>query len=154
MNEVKVYAQASIGNIGPGFDVLGMAINGFCDIVIARKREEGIKIRQIIGDSNIPIEYDKNTAGIAAAEVLKKLGIDNGVELILHKNVPVAGGLGSSAASAVAAGYAVNLLYGNKLSKEELIMPVTSAEFCVSGAFFTDNTASSMLGGVVVSRSY
>lgn len=62
--------------------------------------------------------------------------------------------MGSSAASAVAAGYAVNLLFGDKLGKDGIIDAVTKAEEVVSGAYFCDNTACSLFGGLIMSRSY
>ncbi|MCL5036841.1 MAG: homoserine kinase [Chloroflexi bacterium] len=151
---VKVFAPGSIGNIGPGFDVLGVAVEGVGDVVEACKIKSGIVISEITGDGGrLPLDPDENTAGIAAKEVLNLLGTPGGADLKIHKDIPSGAGLGSSAASAVAGAYAVNLLYGNKLSKMELIMPATLAEAQVSGGFFADNTAPSMLGGATITRS-
>jgi len=151
---VKVFAPATIGNIGPGFDILGMAVKGLGDIVEARKIESGIKIAHIDSKAELSKDPDKNTAGIAARETLKILGEKGGVEIRLKKGLPLGSGLGSSAASAAAAAYAVNLLYGNRLSKDELIMPATKAEEEVSGGFFADNTAPALLGGAILIRAY
>jgi homoserine kinase len=154
MKTVKVFAPASIGNIGPGFDVLGMAITELGDTVQATKiKRKEIIISEITGsDGTIPSEADRNTAGIAAKEVLKMIKPRHGVELKLHKNIPGTG-LGSSAASAVAAGMAVNLLFRSRLSKEKLIIPCAEAEWSVSGGYFIDNIAASLLGGVIVSNA-
>jgi homoserine kinase len=157
MNEwIKVFAPASIGNIGPGFDTLGMAVNGIGDVIEARIiPEKRILISEIINEFTNSLSYDpnENTAGIAAREVLKKLDAKKGLEFKLHKGIPPGSGLGSSAASAVAAGFAVNLLFGNQLTKLDLIEPITKAEEYVSGAFFVDNTASSLLGGIILTKS-
>lgn len=154
MEWIKVFSPATIGNIGPGFDVLGLAIKGLGDIVEARKISRGIKISSIKSPMKLSKDPNKNTAGIAAKEVLKILKVKGGVELKLEKGLPSGSGLGSSAASAAAAAYAVNYLYGNKLKKEDLILPATNAEAVVSGGFFADNTAPALLGGATLTRSY
>lgn len=152
-NTVKVFAPATIGNIGPGFDVLGMAVAGLGDVVEARRiSSKTVRIARITGDEGrLPRRASANTAGIAAAKVLRLLRAPGGAELVLHKGIP-GSGLGSSAASAAAAGYAVNLLYGDRLSKADLIRPCAEAEGRVSGAVFLDNIGASLFGGVVVTH--
>jgi homoserine kinase len=120
--------------------------------VAQRSSRKGVRILSITGSQGkLPLEPDKNTAGIAAREVLKLLKVRGGVELALHKNIP-GNGLGSSAASAVAAGFAVNILFGHPLRKEELIIPCAVAESQVSGGYFLDNISASLLGGVVLTN--
>jgi len=153
MEWVKVFAPATVGNIGPGFDVLGLAVKGLGDIIEARKIKFGVKISSIESETKLSKDPKKNTAGIAASEVLKLLNIKSGVELKLKKGMPSASGLGSSAASAAASAFATNYLYGNELNKEDLILPATEAEEFVSGGFFADNTAPSLLGGATLTRS-
>ena len=153
MSWIRVFAPATIGNIGPGFDVLGLAIKGLGDTVEARKIDKGIRITSIQSPTRISRDAKKNTAGIAATEVLRTLHIKSGVELRIKKGIPAGSGLGSSAASAVAAAYATNALYGSQLSRQELILPATRAEEAVSGGFFADNTAPALLGGATVTRS-
>jgi homoserine kinase len=148
MNKVSVFAPASIGNIGPGFDLLGMAISGMGDTVIATKtKKPGVTITKITGGMSLSNRPDKNTAGIATQAVLSHLKVKEGVDLILRKGV-LGTGLGSSAASAVAGAYAANLLFGKKLTREELIPLAAVAEVKVSGGFFLDNIGPSMMGGV------
>lgn len=149
MKSVRVFAPASVGNIGPGFDVLGMALSGMGDTVTATRRHEpGISITEITGDrGRLSYKADENTAGISAQAVLDHLSCKEGVTLSLHKGVPGTG-LGSSAASAVAAAYAVNLLFGEKLSKAELVPLAAVAESQVSRGFFLDNIGPSMMGGI------
>jgi homoserine kinase len=153
MQRVKIYAPATIGNVGPGFDVLGMAITNLGDIVEARrKRGPGVEILKMTGygADKLPYEAEKNTAGMAALKTLERIRTTGGVNLIIDKGVPYPCGLGSSAASAVAAAKAVNLLYGEPLSDEEVLEAATEAEAAVSGGFFADNTAAALYGGVVV----
>ena len=153
---VRVFAPASIGNLGPGFDVLGLAIQGLGDIVEAkRRRERGTVISAILGNaSGLSRDVQKNTAGIAAQKVIEMAGLeDAGVEILLHKQVPPGSGLGSSATSAVAGACAVNHLLGSPLSPDEIIQAATFAEAAVSGGYFSDNTATSLLGGATLTRS-
>ena len=155
MNSVKVFSPASIGNIGPGFDVLGLAIDGLGDTVEAREISGNeVVIENIFNaDHDISNDPDKNTAGIAAKETLHALGIKNGVGLILTKGMPSGSGLGSSAASAAAGAYAVNKLFNGGLSEDELILAAMKGEAYVSGGYFADNVAPSILGGATLTQS-
>ncbi len=153
MNYVKAFAPATSANVGPGFDVMGIALSGIGDVVEAKRIDERkVIITEIIGNSRIPTDPDENTAGIAASEVLKLVGATGGIEMRIRKGIPLASGMGGSAASAVAGGYAANVLYGEMLSKKELIYPCLLGEAKVSG-FHCDNVAPSMLGGVTLIRS-
>ncbi len=155
MNSVKVFSPASIGNIGPGFDVLGLAIDGLGDTVEAREISGNeVVIENIFNaDHDISNDPDKNTAGIAAKETLRALGRKNGVGLILTKGMPSGSGLGSSAASAAAGAYAVNKLFNGGLSEDELILAAMKGEAYVSGGYFADNVAPSILGGATLTQS-
>ena len=152
------YAPCSIGNVGPGFDVFGLALDGAGDEVEAYKiDEEVIRMRSIHGDGGrLPMEAEKNTAGIAAIETLKQLALKRGekfgAELILKKKLPLNSGLGSSASSAAAAAVAVNALAAHPLPKSELLGACIQAESVVSG-FHADNVAPSLLGGFIVVES-
>ncbi len=153
-DQVTVRAPATVANLGPGFDVLGLAIRGPGDTVLARRSAEpGVRIAAIDGDQGrLPLETDRNTAGVAAQATLRQAGVEVGVTLEVTKGMPINSGLGSSAASAVAAAYAVNLLIGSPLRKLELIGPCVEAEAAVSGRH-ADNVAPALLGGLVLVRS-
>ena len=152
---IKVFSPATIGNIGPGFDVLGLAVKGMGDTVEVWKTScDKIVIEEILNaDHDITKDPDKNTAGIAAREVLRLLKMNRGIGMRITKGMPAGSGLGSSAASAAAAAYAVSKLFDDKLSKMDLILPATLAEEYVSGGFFADNVAPALLGGATLTRS-
>jgi homoserine kinase len=154
LEEVTAFAPATVSNLGPGFDILGLALSGPGDTVTARRVPgQGVRIARVEGDGGIlPREAERNTAGIAAAATLRRAGVAVGVELEIRKGMPVGSGLGSSAASAAAAAYAVNLLVGSPLRKRELVEPCLDAEAAVSGRH-ADNVAPSLLGGLVLVRS-
>ena len=154
MDWISVYAPATIGNIGPGFDVLGLAIRSLGDIVEARRADSGVTISSIECGNGLSRNPNENTAGIAAREALAMIGCSGGVEIRLIKRVRCGSGLGSSASSAAAGAVAVNLLYGESLSDDQLIHAATTAEEVVSGGYFADNTAPSILGGATLTRCY
>lgn len=164
---IKVFAPATVANVGPGFDILGFAVSAPGDIVEAcESRDAGVHIRDIIyarpeDQGKLSQQARQNTAGIAAInvlDILRQRGVVNeqaGVDLKLHKGMPLGSGLGSSGASAVAAAWAVNLLFGAPLNKSdpELILACVKAEAVLSG-FHADNVAPSMLGGFVLIQNY
>jgi homoserine kinase len=150
----RAFAPATVANLGPGFDVLGLALAGAGDVVTARfDGASGVRIERIEGDGGaLPLEASANTAGIAAERTLSRAGVAAGVALVVEKGLPLGSGLGSSAASAAAAAFAVNGLVGSPLRKAELIGPCLDAEAAVSGRH-ADNVAAAILGGLVLVRS-
>ncbi len=155
MKTVKVFAPGTIANLGPAFDILGVALDKIGDTVEARENNEGIiRITEIKGkNGDIPIETEKNAVTLGFLEIKKLLGTDFGVDIILEKGLPISGGLGGSSASAVAGVYAANVLAENNLKKEELLQPCVNVESILSG-YHADNVASSLFGGFVLINSY
>ncbi len=169
---VRVFAPATVSNLGPGFDVLGLALQQPGDVVEAELYDEpGVQIVTVTGAGDaLTTDPTRNVVGIAAADVLRRLqdkvqgpaasgqnqgprtGV--GVRLWLHKQMPLASGLGSSAASSVAGALAVNELFGGGLSRRELVASALEGERAASGAPHADNAAPSLLGGIVLIRSY
>lgn len=149
----EAFAPATVANLGVGFDILGMAVEGAGDTIIAELRDEpGAVIVGIEGDNgNLPHAADKNVATIAANAVLKQLNAQQGVGITIKKGLPLASGLGSSAASAVAAAVAVNALFGEPLSREALLPACLEGEAAVSG-YHADNVAPCLLGGITLTN--
>lgn len=152
---VSVFAPATVANLGPGFDVLGLALAQPGDQVTAwlEHGEPGVFIDSIEGDGGaLPLDPAQNTASVAAAATLRQAGAQARVRLKLKKGMPLGSGLGSSAASAAAAALATNLLLGSPLRKRALIGPCVEAEAAVSGRH-ADNVAPALLGGLILVRS-
>ncbi len=150
---VRAFAPGSIGNVGPGLDILGLAVAGAGDAVTAERVDApGITIREA-GHPDLPTDASRNTAGMAARQVLLEAGAEEvGLVLWVEKGLPLSGGQGGSAASAVAAAVAVNTLLGNPLGSESLLECCLSAEEAVAGRHL-DNIAPSLLGGLILVRS-
>ena len=152
--QVTAFAPATVANVGSGFDVLGFAVERPGDTVEARRREGGgVRLLEVTGDDGRLPRGADNTAVVAARCLQEKLGEPFGVDLFLHKGMPLASGLGSSAASAAAALYAVNRLAGDPLTAPELLPYALAAERVASGAGHADNAAPALMGGFVLIRS-
>jgi homoserine kinase len=153
--KITAFAPATVANVSCGFDVFGFAVSAPGDEVeMELVDDEGVVIRAITGDSGaLPRDAGKNTVGVAVLEFLKSQHSKQGVALTLHKRLPLGSGMGSSAASAVAALAAVNHLFGNPLSRIELLPFAVEAERIACGAAHADNVAPSLLGGFVLIRN-
>ncbi|MCF0059051.1 homoserine kinase [Dyadobacter sp. CY356] len=157
MNYIKVFAPATVANVSCGFDIFGFAIEEPGDVVEIRRREEpGVVIKDIFGDDGrLPRKAEKNAVTGVMLHLLKHLGIkDFGCEVILHKNMPLGSGMGSSAASAVAGVVAMNELLDCPLSRTELLPFAMEGERIASGSAHADNVGPALLGGFVIIRSY
>ena len=159
INSVKAFAPASVANVSCGFDVLAFAIEKPGDIVeVARSTEPGVSIDKIEGDDGLlPTEPIKNTAGRAVMAMLgdpkSGAGSDDGFSIRIKKMMPLGSGMGSSAASSVAAVVALNELLGGPFTKNELLPFALEGELAASGSPHADNVSASLLGGFTLVRS-
>ena len=156
MKQVKVFAPATVANLGCGFDVMGCAIDEPGDeLILSLNKEEKLVIKKIIGDGGkLSFDPKKNTSTVAIQSMLDKLKSKQGFDITLKKKMALGSGLGSSAASSVAGVYAANLLLSKPFSKKELVLFAMQGEKVASGAAHADNVAPSMLGGIILIRSY
>ncbi|NKF50978.1 homoserine kinase [Shewanella sp. WXL01] len=153
-NTLTVYAPASMGNVGVGFDLLGAAlapINGelLGDKVTISAAEQGIEFTQTGAWAHkLPSSAADNIVSQCATFFLSKQGIEQGVKLELEKNLPVGSGLGSSASSVVAALYALNCFFDSPYDQNALLQLMGEFEGKISGSVHYDNVAPSYLGGM------
>ncbi len=156
MKKVTAFAPATVANVSCGFDILGFAIDELGDQVeISLADHHELRVVEITGDQGrLPKEADKNTCSVAVQALLDRLGSRQGMDIRLHKGLPLGSGMGSSAASAAAALVAANSLLGNPFSKHELVPFAMEAERIACGAAHADNVAPSLLGGFVLIRDY
>jgi len=157
MESIHVFAPATVANVVCGFDVLGFAIHEPGDEVqMKRVSKPGIRITKITGDDGrLPLDPKKNTVSASVQHYLNALGKpDLGLEIELHKKMPIGSGLGSSSASTVAGLFAINALLGNPLNNRELVPFAMKGEELACGYGHADNVAPALLGGFVLIRSY
>ncbi len=152
MNRATAYAPGSIGNVGPGFDVLGLAVEGIGDRVTVELTKSASRIDDITGrDAElVPRDPDRNCAAIAANAYLRPFGYRAIVSI--DKGLALAGGMGGSAASSVAGAYAAGLALGQAPSMQDVIAAALEGESAVAGRHL-DNIAPSAVGGLALSRS-
>ncbi len=149
MRRATAYAPGSASNLGPGFDCLGMAFTGKGDTVTAvRHGPPGVRV-VAVSDPRVPADASRNTAAIAAAAVLRRAGNGAGLELSVEKGLPLSGGMGGSAASAVAGAVAANAVLQAGFAIDVLLEAALEAEAVVAGRH-ADNVAPSLLGGAVL----
>jgi homoserine kinase len=175
MNEIKIFCPATIANLSCGFDVLGLCLATAGDEMIIRKSDvKGVRITKIVG-ADLPLETEKNVAGVAALAMLKsikKVGnkyipidydidfdidiaidIDFGFEIEIYKNIKAGSGIGSSAASSAGAVFGINEILGRPYTRKELVKFAMQGEKLASGNAHADNVAPCLLGGFTLVRS-
>jgi len=154
MKEIKIFSPATIANLSCGFDVLGLCLDNVGDEMIIRKSDEkGIRITKIIG-ADLPLEAEKNVAGVAALAMLNHWQTDFGFDIEIYKNIKAGSGIGSSAASSAGAVFGINELLGRPFENKDLVQFAMQGEKLASGSAHADNVAPALLGGFTLVRSY
>lgn len=150
----RAFAPATVANLGPGYDLLGLALDpaiGLGDTCEVRRAQgEAIAI-QVEGDGGrLSTRPEENCASVAARAVMQRAGAGGGLEIRLHKGMPLGSGLGSSAASSAAAALATNAALGAPLSRMELVDCARAGEAIAAGTPHPDNVAPALLGGLLL----
>lgn len=149
---VTAVAPASVGNVAVGFDILGLALSGLVDrVTIRRSQQPGAHLGQVSGEPRLTTaDPDRNTAVVAARAMADAMTLPGGFRIDIHKGIPLAAGLGGSAASAVAAVVALNGWLEDPLPVTGLYDYALTGEAAASGARHGDNVSASLLGGLVL----
>jgi homoserine kinase len=154
MNEIKLFCPATIANLSCGFDVLGLCLDTAGDEMIIRKSDKkGVRITKIEG-ADLPLETERNVAGVAALALLKEVETNFGFDIEIYKHIKAGSGIGSSAASAAGAVFGINELLGRPFSRKDLVQFAMQGEKLASGNAHADNVAPALLGGFTLVRSY
>lgn len=154
MEEIKIFAPATVANLSCGFDVLGCCLESVGDEMLLRKNSSReIKITRITGQ-DLPMEADKNVAGVAIRALLKELKSTQGFDIEIYKKIKSGSGIGSSAASSAGAVFAANKLLKEPFSLIDLIPFAMEGERLASGNAHADNVAPALLGGFSLIKSY
>lgn len=155
LQEIEVFAPATIANISCGFDVMGCCLDAIGDLMIIKKTiDKGIVISKIHGE-DLPMEPEKNVAGVAVMALLDALDYEPefGFDIEIDKRIKPGSGIGSSAASAAGAVFAANELLGRPFSNHELIPFAAEGERAACGAPIADNVAPALLGGFTLVKA-
>ena len=149
MMEFLIKAPGTIGNVGPGFDVLGLSIDGLWDYFSICESDQ-FKITVEGRDAiSVPTEPQSNTVTIAAQHLFDKVGSLRRFQVNIDRKLPLSGGLGASAASSVAGALAAAKI-AHVLDDRSLIVEAALAgESAVAGRHL-DNIAPCLLGGLTL----
>jgi len=149
-------APSSTANLGPGYDVFGLALDPLKDkvqIVKGPGRARRVEVRMLGEQSEwVPSEAESNSAGLVVKRMAEVFDLEDDLLVTVVKGVPVGSGMGSSGASAAAAAMAFNRLFDLRMKKSELIRFAVEGELASAGAKHYDNVSPSLLGGFVVVR--
>jgi len=152
VKQVQVYSPGSIANLGPGFDVFGVALDKIGDTLVLKEiLEPGVKLSIAgIGSEKIPIQPEKNSSGAILTKIVKDYDLESGFSATISKGIPSGTGLGSSGASAAATAIAVDLLLDLRLSNREMVRLAAYGEGAIAGHPHADNVAASIMGGFTI----
>ena len=151
---VHIFSPATVANVGPGFDILGFALNQPGDEIRVEKTEANKHILVDRSGIGLPLEPEKNVATVAIDSMLDHLGSRQKFQLTFLKKIAPGSGIGSSAASSAGAVYGANVLLGKPYTRTELVTFAMKGEETASGSAHADNVAPALLGGFVLVRSY
>ena len=155
MKRIKVFAPASIANLGCGFDIMGMALDEVGDVLEMTLDEDGEGI-SIVNETDVPLPADPEDNVITP--VLRKFfaltGKTGRVDVRVLKKIFPGSGIGSSAASSAAAAFGINELFGAPLSEEDVVVCAMEGENLASGGYHADNAAPAVMGGITLIRGY
>jgi homoserine kinase len=143
---VSCRAPASSANIGPGFDAFSIGLEEPCLDLTLEYLGDGVGVEMVVEGayaSRVPQPYENLAAVRGLKAYLKRSGIEGRFLMKLNAGIPIAKGLGSSGAEAVAAIVAADTMYGSSLSTSEKIALAASAE----PGGHADNVVASLLGG-------
>jgi homoserine kinase len=155
LNSITIRAPSTIANLGPGFDIFSLALeHPYVELRVQLNDTDAIKIDTDGCREDMPDDPQKNCAGLAIIDLLKKVNHSTGVLIEPKKTITIGAGLGSSGACASAAVYGVNKLLGLGLSTDKMIEIASQGEIASGSVAHADNVAGSMLGGFVIVKSY
>lgn len=155
MKKVKAFAPATVANMGCGFDIMGMTLNGVGDVVSVEVSEGDELIINNVSGVELPDNIEKNVITPAVRALMAAAGMKRKIEVTVEKKILPGSGIGSSAASSAAAVYALNEALDRPFSDERLVEFAMEGEKLISnGVPHADNVAPAILGGVVLLRSY
>lgn len=154
MKKIRVFAPATIANMGCGFDVMGMALEEVGDVLeVAVADGYGLQIENHSG-VDLPAAAEKNVVTPAVLSFLDAYGEKKEVYVRIDKKILPGSGIGSSAASSAAVVFALNELLGQPFSRKELVTFAMEGEKLISGSPHADNVAPALLGGIILVRGY
>jgi homoserine kinase len=154
LSQVTLIAPATTANLGPGFDVFGLALKQPHDKVTLTAVPKGVKVEVAGLSAKISALPKKNTASIVAGHIIKEFNLKTGIQIKIDRGIMPGMGLGSSAASAAAVAYGLNRMFDLKLDNKQLIRLAAKGEVASAGSEHADNVSAAICGDFVIVKSY
>ena len=155
LSQVTVKAPATTANLGPGFDVFGLALEQPTDKITLTLIPKGVEIAvsglSAATSATVP---EKSPAGLVANHMLKAFSLKAGVKIEVERRIFPSVGLGSSAASAAGVAYGLNCMFNLELDNTELIRFAAKGEVASAGVEHADNVSGAICGDFVIVKSY
>lgn len=144
--KVRVRVPATTANLGPGFDVMGLALDLWNETIWAPTSDGQIHVT-ISGEGEEILPTDATNLIVAAAlSLYNRAGVPcGGFKVHCINRIPLGSGLGSSSAALLSGLLGANALLGEPFSREEIL------KIAIETEGHPDNVAPAMLGGLVVS---
>lgn len=154
MKRVRVFAPATIANMGCGFDIMGLALDSVGDILEMTATEgDGISITNK-SEAKLPEDIENNVITPVIRKFLEMTGLSAHIDVTVLQKINPGSGIGSSAASSAAAAYGMNQLFDCPLTDDEMVLCALEGEYLASGGYHADNAAPALLGGIILIRGY
>jgi homoserine kinase len=155
MKAIKIFSPATISNIGPGYDIFGLALRHIGDTIeLSWRADDQVVISPVEGFPDLPLDPKNNIAGIVALQMLKAQQLTKGLNISIQKNVMPGSGLGSSGSSAAGVAYGLNELLGKPYSQLEVVDFAMQGEAALAGKAHADNVAPAVMGGFTIVAGY
>ncbi len=155
LRQITVIAPATTANLGPGFDVFGLAFKEPHDKITLTVKPKGVnvKVRGLSADS-LPVLPKASTASIVAHHIITEFHLRTGVEIEIDRGIAPGVGLGSSAAAAAGVAYGLDRMFKLNLDNKELVRFAAKGEAASAGSEHADNVSAAIYGGFTIVRSY
>jgi homoserine kinase len=156
LSQVTLKAPATSANLGPGFDVFGLALEYPTDkVTLTLEMHKGVRIKVSgIQAETISTVPERNTAGVVANFMMREYALKSGLTILIEKGIWPSKGLGSSAASASAVAFGLNKMFNLGLNINQLVQLAAKGEVASAGSEHADNVSATFCGDFVILRSY
>ena len=153
---LKIYAPATIANLGSGYDIFSIALNEPGDIIefIPRSDNEIHIVNEAASFPNMPLDIEMNATTVPMMQLMNDHGIKAGFDIVFKQKIRPGSGLGSSAASSCAGVFYLKKAFGlTEITNQELVNYAREGERIACGSPIADNVASCINGGFNLVRS-